>query len=79
MNNTFGVKAHFPLCEFTAWQEPHDGPVGGGSRQSGVRKVIRDAERLPFYICVPLILLISIEGYVGAYELLSAFWRYLSP
>ena len=81
MNDLHEFKAHFPLCELSAWPEPADGggqeQLGGG-RKKGATAILPSAERLPFYICVFVILMASVECYVVGYQILAAAIRFFA-
>ena len=77
---TYEFKAHFPLCELSVWQEPvgggGQGPVSSGDMERSAIEIMPGVRPLPYYVCVLVILLVSVECYVAGYEILAAAARF---
>ena len=78
MSKSYEFRSIFPLCELSAREDLGLGPVGGGGGERGPVDIRPIAQRLPFFVCATVILLLSVECYVAAYEILAALVRFFS-
>lgn len=75
MVKSYEFRAHFPPCELDIGREPISGG-GAANRNEYAMDRVPDTQRLPLYICGPLILLLSVGCYVAGYEILAASIRF---
>lgn len=80
MAQAYEFRAHFPLCALDFGQEPMGGGGSQGMANSADKRQypMPDIQRMPLYICGPVILLLSLGGYAAGYEILTALIGFFS-
>jgi len=82
MVQAYEFRAHFPPCALEIEHEQMGGGGQGRADNAGRDKyaieILPEVQRLPLYICGPIILLLSITCYLAGYEVLDTLIRFFN-